>query len=397
MGKIIASLDIGIRNLAYCVMEYNPQGIAGNQFVIHDWNVLDLLSASEPYQKRKCETVYKSGKHCGQVCGQDVHDWDPTTQITLCHFHAKTVTDHQLTRVYMVKNISLYELARLAIQRLDQIDFGQCQEIIIESQPSKNPKMKNFSMILLNYLIIRYIVEKKEGAQILQEVKFINSRNKLTVYDGPYVECHLKEQHARNKYYGNVYCRYLIRNNPERVAFLTHFKKTDDLSDSFLQGAWYLLNSYRGSSSAIGYQPFPHHDNAFISDSETVSEPGTVLDPESSLIPSTSLVSTEEPTSGGPPPTHKIKIKLKQVPIGRDFLQMTKHSSTTRQTMVDYYKNQYRQLKKGYRPLPNASHYSLSNLKYILEHHQYDPQNHILLNSLHRFFGETNVEKLNLV
>jgi len=372
MSKIITSFDIGIRNLAYCILEYLPHNLSGNQFKIHDWNVIDLLDTVEHPKDPKCQTKYKSGTKIGQICGQLAHYYyldERGQKISVCRVHSKSESMTNLKRNYTVANTSLYELARLAINILDKIDFNQSQEIVIESQPSKNPKMKNFSMILLNYFIIRYIVEKPEHEQTLQDVKFINSRNKLTVYDGEYVDCKLKGQYARNKFYGKVYCQHLIRHNVERLDFLKSFKKKDDLCDSFLQGAWYLLNSYKPITST---QRVPIQDPV----------------PPQNDTPKKFVLRLKRPIGPigpiGPIVPH---------PTGKEYLKSVKKSTTTMQTRNAYHLNKYRQLKRGCKPATNAHKYTLSNIKYVVDHNQFDSSNNILMSAIKYYFDD----KVNLI
>lgn len=304
---MITSFDIGIRNLAYCTLEYCPQNVIGNQFVIHDWRVLDLLKVSDEVKfhdkVKTCHMSYVSGSKKDQPCNRTSHYLVDGHGV--CKMHSGSFPKEKLQRYYTTTNTSFFELAKRAVTELDSCDFGCSQKIIFESQPSKNPKMKNFSMMLFNYFIIRYIAEKPETSQQLQDIQFVSSRNKLSVYDGPAIECKLKGQHARNKFYGIEYCKYLLRNNPSWLEYLSHFKKIDDLCDSFLQGAWYLLNNYRGDTlrSSLSEKLDTTTDDAAISS-----------------VP-------------------KIKLKLKHGPIGRDLLSSATMSPGTIQIRHDTYRN----------------------------------------------------------
>jgi hypothetical protein len=380
MGKIITSFDIGIRNLAYCTMEYRTGNISGNQFFIHDWNVLDLLKNDQSDAKnKKCQVRYKSGSKKGETCDKPAHYYhkDGNNTTNICKMHAKMYDITQISRLYTVANTNLYELARLAVTQLNKVDFSKSEEIIFESQPSKNPKMKNFSMILFNYFIIRYIAEKPENEQNLKDVKFVSSRNKLTVYDGPYIECHLKGQHARNKFYGKVYCRHLIRYNLERLHFLDTFKKTDDLCDSFLQGAWYLMNGYKMKSIGM------------LDDSDEPDEP----DDSNILGEHKSKECQDEPvnvSTGGSNLSNngKIMIKLKKTLTGKELLQQIKSNPLTSKIKSDYNLNKYKQLKRGCKPRVNCDKYTLSNIKYVIDHNQYDAKNTHLVSSMRYYFGD---------
>ena len=247
MNKIVTSFDIGIKNLAYCSMEYMPSKPPGDQFLIHDWNVLNLLE-DEGTINKNCQAVFKTGIKSGKTCPNKAHFYTVNTdgeKISVCRTHSKSYSPDQLKRVFTCANISIFELASLAVKELDKIDFTNSDEIIIESQPNKNPVMKNLSMMILNYFVLRYVVEK--GAKI-QDITFISAKNKLKVYDGPYVECKLKNQYSRNKFYGKIYCRHMIRGNSKWLNFFEAHKKKDDLADSALMLIWYLMNNYRGDN-----------------------------------------------------------------------------------------------------------------------------------------------------
>jgi hypothetical protein len=371
---MITSFDIGIRHLAYCTMEYHPKNISGNQFVIHDWNVMDLLKSDQ--KKKNCQFKFQSGEKKGKLC--DNLAYYETNSINLCKMHSKSFDKSQLKRYYTVANTSMYELARLAIHELDQIDFSHSVEIIIESQPSKNPKMKNFSMMLLNYFIIRYIAEKSENEQTLKEVKFISSKNKLTVYDGPYVECKLKNQHARNKFYGKVYCQYLIRSNSDNLKFLETFKKKDDLADSFLQGAWYLMNDYRPTKNSK--QP-KKLETPFINESDLSENEIQEQVQEHKQ--------EQEQNNITPKKEKKIILKLKPKLVGKELLETIKHNESNLKIQIDTNINKYRQLRRGSKPQNDTKKYTLSNIKYLIDHQLYHPSNLLLQSSLKYYFGDS--------
>ena len=424
-SKIITSFDIGIRNLAYCILSYHPENIVGNQFMIHDWNVIDLIGGNLVTKDKICQCVIHSGIRCHNPAHFYTKSMSMGPQKLVCKVHAKSYGPQQLNRFYTMDNLTMAELAFLAITKLDQIDFTQSQEIIFESQPSKNPKMKNLSMMLFNYFIIRYMVEKPEETRRLKDVKPVSSHNKLTIYDGPYVECHLKNQHARNKFYGKVYCRHMIRSNPERLVFFDHHKKSDDLADSFLQGAWYLMDGYKGPTMFGAHStrqiplmnPSPEDaDVSLVSDSDNlpaqlIEDPDEETDPlelkteiQHKIVLKLKVKQPQQLQSSGglvdvssesAQPPKKIVLKLKKTPVGRDYLQQTKHNPVNQQIREDYQLNVYRQLQHGRKPSPNARRYTLSNIKYLLEHptpgHKSNP---ILIRSMHFFFGQQKTQTL---
>jgi len=399
--KIITSFDIGIRNLAYCTMEYQPNNIPGNQFKIHDWNVIDLLEESGD-QEKKCQIHYKSGQKNGQLCGKKAHYYvcgiDGKT-ISVCKVHSKSYSSQQLKRMYTVANINLHELARLAVKKLDKIDFSSSQEVVFESQPRKNPKMKNFSMMLFNYFVIRYIAEKPEHLQTLTDVKFISSRNKLTVYDGPYIECKLKNQHSRNKFYGKEYCKYIIRFNNEKLQFFNGFKKRDDLADSFLQGAWYLMSNYKSSNLVSANKIKIKLNKNFLKSEENDEKSDDDFSDEDD--DEENEENEEECDNIEIKPKimlkKKLQISLKPTLVGKEQLMSIKKSETTKKLHIDYNANKYKQLKRGYKPKDTTSRYTLSNIKYVIDKNnlstiekikQFSNNDPLLISSIKYYFND---------
>ena len=75
----------------------------------------------------------------------------------------------------------------------------------------------------------------------LSDVKFISSKHKLQVYTGPKITVNRKNPKDQRKLLAVEYCKYMIKNDTPNFEYLNKFpKKKDDLSDCFLQGAWYL-------------------------------------------------------------------------------------------------------------------------------------------------------------
>ena len=179
----IASFDIGIRNLAYCVIE----------------------------------SEVDEGK---LVC--NIVDWKI---ITLCEKQEK------------VKQIGINLLCQRLIQKLDECEIfcnNSLDQCVLENQPCyMNPKMKSVQMMLFTYLIMNHI----------PTVKMFSPRNKLNIYDGPEIQCNLKSKYSRTKFLGIQYCKYMIRNTIV-TDFFEKQKKKDDLADSFLQGVLYLKKQY---------------------------------------------------------------------------------------------------------------------------------------------------------
>lgn len=186
----ILSFDIGIRNLAYCLIEGHKNDNGELICSILDWDIVNLCKKDEKVKKVSLQTL------CSRMIEQ----------------------------LNAVKEIH------------ESIDY-----VVLENQPVyMNPKMKSVQMMLFTYFIM------KDGAT----VKMFSPRNKLNVYTGPSVECTLKSKYSRTKFLGIQYCKYMIRGCAVSNFFDLH-KKKDDLADSFLQGLLYLQKQLKPSAIQI--------------------------------------------------------------------------------------------------------------------------------------------------
>ena len=121
------------------------------------------------------------------------------------------------------------------IEKLDELFSNtELNEVIVENQPSlKNPTMKSIQMMVYSYFLIKY-----ENANL----EMINARNKLKVYNGPKIECEIKDKYKKNKYLAIEYCHHMIKENEDKfIQLYNESKKKDDLADCYLQGIYYIL------------------------------------------------------------------------------------------------------------------------------------------------------------
>jgi hypothetical protein len=228
-GSII-SFDVGIINLAYCILNYTD-----GKYTISDWDIINLASGNPSLT---CKSFCKSGK----LCGKKAYFTDENG-VGYCLLHGKTMPG--LVRNMTVENVSEFELKKTLFMSLDAVPrLLNVEQVLIENQPLKaREKIKGVGHALFDYYVLRGYIDNKCTYKNLQ---FIDAKNKLTVYDGPAISCHLKTQYARNKWYGIKYCQWAIKTHPELCLFFEKFKKKDDLADCFLQGAWYLKYGQHG-------------------------------------------------------------------------------------------------------------------------------------------------------
>lgn len=213
--KKILSFDVGIKNLAYCLL------CSDNKSIL-DWGILNI--SIDPV----CD--HKSCDKSASKCDKD--------GFKLCTVHSKLkmYSDKKLKNIKKIDN-HMFHMGKQIIKKLDEKgNFSEVDIVCIENQPAlKNPTMKSVQMIIYSYFLMK---------SKINDIQMINARNKLKVYDGPKIECNIKETYKKNKFLAIKYCDYMIRDNKEIDKkyhdLYDSSKKKDDLSDSYLQGIYYI-------------------------------------------------------------------------------------------------------------------------------------------------------------
>ena len=220
------SFDIGIKNLCYCELS--------NDKKILDWKIINI-SNDVP-----CEHLLKTGKPCCKPATFIYNQNLDKTDIYLCTSHSKHKYYSKVKKYKNPKN-NLFFIGQNLVHFMDELGLSKrnIESVIVENQPSlKNPTMKSIQMMVYSYFLINGICNKDSS---IEKLEMINARNKLKVYTGPEIKCDIKETYKRNKWLAVKYCENMIEN--EKKDFIELFessKKKDDLSDSYLQGIYFL-------------------------------------------------------------------------------------------------------------------------------------------------------------
>ncbi|ARF09342.1 hypothetical protein Catovirus_2_291 [Catovirus CTV1] len=294
----ILSFDVGIKNLAYCLINKD-----NDNFKIEDWGIINLDD-----DRKKCSSVLKKNKICNKtamysciidkkvqyLCKKCKNNYiEPVFDILensddggclyqnknnvqckkkatcsiksveghYCNNHAKMVVGAKLRSLAPKKmadqNCNKIPIQTLAIKLFDNLDkkhnFLTANEILIENQPTfLNPTMKTISAILYSYFCLRGIHEKKLNNSNIESVKFFSPSNKLKVNTEHTnnllnIKKEPEDTKAKKVIYditknlGKSYCTALIKEDVEKYEYLKNQAKTDDLCDSFLQAFFYLF------------------------------------------------------------------------------------------------------------------------------------------------------------
>ena len=232
----ILSIDIGVKNLAYCLMSAKDEYTEGDNYIITDWKSINLLDDED---LDICEGIIKSGKNKGLKCGKQSKITTENDEC-FCNVHNPDKTKYRPKKPKKVRSVPLKDKCLRLYHTLEKypVLLSIPREVVIEQQMKRNPTMLQMSHLVYSYFIMKGYVDPNSP---IQNVRFVSSRNKLKVYTGPPIECHLKNAYSRRKWFACEYTKWIIRNNPKALDYLSRFpRKVDDLSDCFLQGVWYL-------------------------------------------------------------------------------------------------------------------------------------------------------------
>jgi hypothetical protein len=279
----VLSWDVGIINLAYCLIEYNKED---KKYSILDWDVINLTERD----KMKCHqcqanpsfyqaiTDKYSCKNHVKLLDTNVPEFDLMfilNQENTCCYTGKNVCDKSSKYKYLdkyycnthakslyksigsqYKNTS-YNKKNIDKQSMDDFLFKLINElenrpnllnsnnVVIENQPSlKNPRMKTISVTLYNYYMMRGIIDQKITNSTIKTVRFMSPSNKLKLANDGDTKQLIKlkgdesSTYKLTKQLGVKYCREMIEMYPEWVLKFNSHKKKDDMADCFLQGMY---------------------------------------------------------------------------------------------------------------------------------------------------------------
>ena len=213
----ILSFDVGIINLAYCIIEtgeINPESFK----IIHGESFPKILY------------------------------WEIINN-EISNFNAK-ISSSSVSDLYinLIKNLDHRK-------HLLDVDI-----VLIEKQPSFNPKMRIIAGCLQTYFYIRGVVDRNS----IQSVEFFSPKNKLKCYSGPELDISskngkiVKGKYAQTKKMGVAIAKVKLEeySESEWLKVFENSKKKDDLSDCYLQALTYLMFKKVNVKSARNKETF---------------------------------------------------------------------------------------------------------------------------------------------
>jgi hypothetical protein len=168
----ILSLDIGIKNLSYCLLNKSPDNkelidsssnsnIIIPNVIIEDWGIINLFDTAT-HLIPKCINVYR-GKVCNKMaefmCSKDDKTFSYCSKKTCCKELDKLIgSGYHKTNLKKIttKNTSLEDYGKAIFESFELLKdkWSGVDKVVIENQPVlKNPTMKSIQMMVYSYFI----------------------------------------------------------------------------------------------------------------------------------------------------------------------------------------------------------------------------------------------------
>ena len=284
----ILSIDVGIKNLAFCLFEKTP---TENQFKVSKWDVINLsqeetLKCGFTEKNILCNKPAKFKKDDKCYCVK--HSKKQEYQIPSAEQKPSFISKQKISKLYeiadnhgikyepKIKKADLVNLINENIQKtyFETIESKKASEVDLfnigvniknkfnetfkaEAQldyahelGKLNPVCKIDYVIIENQIgplairmktiqgmIVQYFIMSNLN---VEHIEFISASNKLK-------DCDIKdkEKYSDRKKIGIAKCLEILTSDfrfNEHVNYFNSHKKKDDLSDSFLQGLWFINN-----------------------------------------------------------------------------------------------------------------------------------------------------------
>lgn len=302
----LVSFDIGIKNMAYCVLSVSEEKIA-----IEDWGIINMLIEEESLANvRTCSIMIdgKTKKQPKRVCGKKCVFTSPNGEVSYCSLHSKKCSDFIFPqKEFRRQHIKKYDLKQLQekyaevflkregvadffpkssptkMKKQDYIDSlaeyyeSKCFKSVEVPKPAKRAndmdlitigrimkaKLDNLESILnithvvmenqisplasrmktIQGMLTQYFIQNETSPIVIE---YVSSANKLKGFT---VDAEAENTYKQHKKDGIVVCGKFLEMNfkdgggEDWIKKMAESQKKDDLADSFLQGIWYLKHN----------------------------------------------------------------------------------------------------------------------------------------------------------
>lgn len=264
----ILSIDVGIKNLAYCIIQIQPNMM----YKIIKWDIINLCGNIETCgfitKKGLCgnkSKYYKNNKFYCKIHSKKSNFLLPTSEILKVKQKNTKISDlikiAEKHNIVIDKSFKKSQISEEIIKYMDK-NMLDCvkdksannMDLVSIGIALKNELEKNIIHEELNYVIIENQISpianrmKSIQGMIAQyfimnnitNIIFVSSSNKLKEFIGNKTTTYSE----RKKIGINITTEILEKNelNNKWLPVVLSNNKKDDLADSFLQGLWFLKN-----------------------------------------------------------------------------------------------------------------------------------------------------------
>lgn len=199
----ILSIDVGIYNLAICLLDVDTSA------KIVFWKDINILNGKQTCSSKGCKCVATHVKDDKCYCIKCKTSLFPNQRL-------QTIKTAMNTRIEKIAEM-LYTSLDTDLQNLEY------DTVLIENQPTRNIKMKNISMLLLGYFTMKQ-----------KSIEFVNASKKMQE-----TSITLPNNYVNRKKSSKITVKSLLKDSDWSLFFKCS-KKQDDLSDCLLQGLWWI-------------------------------------------------------------------------------------------------------------------------------------------------------------
>lgn len=273
----LISIDVGIKNLAYCILEKNTDSNAHTcDYKIIKWDSINLCGEQPicsqcknkaSYTKNELNYCLTHAKKTGFIIptkdnsSSTIKKLKIENLISLANDYKLTINENDKKNVILKKVIDFFDKKimektnKTSANSLDLVTIGislkkefdkivpnvTIDQVIIENQigPIAN-RMKMIQGMIAQYFIMSGIPAVTCVSSMNKLKAFTESQNKTDHTKGD----QNKNEYKDRKKLGIEITKNIIGDMKDWITFFIAHKKKDDLADSFLQGIWFLQNKY---------------------------------------------------------------------------------------------------------------------------------------------------------